>query len=147
MKNVSLYKIPIAYMLVYVVFILSTGIWLFLLSQGLNSSDGVMSTIMSIVNSPEPKSVHTFIEVAAPHMFAIGAMVFVVSHFMLFSTKILQKTSLIVSMLLFIFALLNIFSYSAITFGFLVSGWIKLLSISIFILLFLLMLLMVAVSL
>ena len=147
MKNVSLYKIPIAYMLVYVVFILSTGIWLFLLSQGLNSSDGVMSTIMSIVNSPEPKSVHNFIEVAAPHMFAIGAMVFVVSHFMLFSTKILQKTSLIVSMLLFIFALLNIFSYSAITFGFLVSGWIKLLSISIFILLFLLMLLMVAISL
>jgi len=95
MKNVSLYKIPIAYMLVYVVFILSTGIWLFLLSQGLNSSDGVMSTIMSIVNSPEPKSVHNFIEVAAPHMFAIGAMVFVVSHFMLFSTKISQKTSLL----------------------------------------------------
>lgn len=147
MKNVSLYKIPIAYMLVYVVLILCTGVWLFLLSQGLNSSDGVMSTIMSIVNSPEPKSLHNFIEVAAPHMFAIGAMVFVASHFMLFSTKISQKTSLIVSMLLFVLALLNIFSYSAIIFGFLVSGWIKLLSISIFVLLFLLMLLMVAVSL
>lgn len=147
MKNVSLYKIPIAYMLVYVVFILFTGLWLFLLSQGLNSSDGMMDTLMSIVNSPESKSLHHFIEVAAPHMFAMGAMVFVLSHFMLFSTKISQSTSLIVAMSLFVFTLLNIFSYGAISLGLLISGWVKLLSMFIFVLLFLLMLFMVAVSL
>ena len=147
MKNVSLYKIPIAYMLVYVVLILFTGVWLFLLSQGLNSSDGMNTIIMNIINAPESKSLHHFIEVAAPHMFAIGAMVFVVSHFMLFSTKISQGTSLIVAMLLFVFTILNIFSYSAIILGFVVSGWIKLLSMSIFVLLFLFMLFMVAVSL
>ena len=147
MKNVSLYKIPIAYMLVYVVLILFTGVWLFLLSQGLNSSDGMNTIIMNIINAPESKSLHHFIEVAAPHMFAIGAMVFVVSHFMLFSTKISQSTSLVVAMLLFVFTLLNIFSYSVISLGFVVSGWVKLLSMSIFVLLFLFMLFMVAVSL
>ena len=147
MKNVSLYKIPIAYMLVYVVLILFTGLWLFLLSQGLNSSDGMIDTLMDIVFIPEPKSLHHFIEVAAPHMFAMGAMVFVLSHFMLFSTKISQSTSLIVAMSLSVFTILNIFSYSAISLGLLISGWVKLLSMSIFVLLFLLMLFMVAVSL
>jgi len=134
-------------MIVYVILILFTGIWLFLLSQGLNSSDGFMDTVISIINSPEPKSIHNFIEVATPHMFAIGAMVFIVSHFMLFSTKISQKTSLIVFVLLSVFALFNIFSYGLITLGFIISGWIKLVSIFIFVLLFLLMLFMVAVSL
>lgn len=147
MKNVSLYKIPIAYMLVYVVLILFTGLWLFLLSQGLNSSDGMIDTLIGIVFTPEPKSLHHFIEVAAPHMFAMGAMVFVLSHFMLFSSKISQSTTLIVAMLLFVFTILNIFSYSVISLGLLVSGWIKLLSMSIFVLLSLLMLFMVAVSL
>lgn len=147
MKNLSLYRIPITYMLIYVLLILVTGLWLFLLSQGLNNSDGVMSTLISIVYSPAPKSLHNFIEITAPHMFAVGSMVFVVSHFMLFSTKISQKTSLIVAMLLFVFMLLNIFSYGAISLGLLVSGWVKFLSLSIFLLLFLLMLFMVALSL
>ena len=147
MKNLSLYNIPIIYMIVYVILILFSGIWLFLLSQGLNGSDGVIDTIGHIVFSPEPKSMHSFIEVATPHMFAIGAMVFVVSHFMLFSTKIYQKTSLIVFILLFVFTLFNIFSYGAIIFGLMVSGWIKLFSMIVFVLLFLLMLFMVAVSL
>ena len=147
MKNLSLYNIPIAYMIVYVILILFTGLWLFLLSQGLNSSDGAIDTLVSIINSPEPKSIHGFIEVATPHMFAIGTMVFVVSHFMLFSTKISQKISLVVFILLFVFAVLNILSYGVITFGWMISGWLKLFSMFTFVLLFLLMLFMVAVSL
>ncbi len=134
-------------MIIYVIMILVTGIWLFLLSQGLNSSDGFIDTITSIINAPEPKSVHSLVEVATPHMFAIVAIVFVVSHFMLFSTKISQKTSLAVFILLFFFALFNVISYGAITFGLVVSGWIKLFSMIVFSLLFLLMLFMVAVSL
>lgn len=147
MKNVSLYNIPIMYMIVYVMLILFTGIWLFFLSQGLSYSDGLIDTVRHIVVAPEPKSIHNFIEVATPHMFAIGAMVFVVSHFMLFSTKISQKTTLIVFILLFVFSILNIFSYGVITFGLIVSGWIKLFSMFMFVLFFVLMLLMVAVSL
>ena len=146
MKNLKLYHIPIAYMLVYVVAILATGVWLFLLSQGLGSSD-IMQTLTKIVTLPESKSLHNFIEVATPHLFSMGTLIFVVAHFMLFSTKISQRFSLRVSVWLFIVALLNIAAYLLIITGFVVSGWIKLLSMGLFVLLFLLLLGMVAFSL
>jgi len=146
MKHLKLYHIPIAYMLVYVVAILATGMWLFLLSQGLGSSD-IVQTLTQIATLPEPKSIHNFIEVATPHMFAMGTLIFVVAHFMLFSTKFSQKFSLIVSLLLFVVALLNISAYLFISLGVVVSGWIKLLSLGLFVLLFLLLLCMVAFSL
>ena len=147
MKNLSFFHIPISYMLVYTILILGTGIWLFLLSQGLASSEGISATISTIIQTPEPKSLHNFFEVAAPHMFGMGSLMFVVAHFMLFSTKISQKTSLIISMLLFVFLLFNIFSYGAISLGFIVTGWIKLLSMTLFVGMFLVLLIMVGVSL
>ena len=147
MKNLSFYHIPIAYMLLFTVLILGTGVWLFFLSQGLAGSEGFMATIHKVIQTPEPKSLHNFIEVATPHMFAMGALMFVVAHFMLFSTKISQRTSLIISMLLFVFLLFNIFSYGAISLGFFVSGWIKLLSMTLFVGMFLVLLFMVGVSL
>ena len=146
MKNLKLYNIPIAYMPLYVLAILTTGLWLFLLSQGLGSSD-MVQTLTKIVTLPEPKSLHNFIEVATPHMFAIGTLIFVVAHFMLFSTKISQRFSLVVSVLLFAVALLNISAYLLISLGLVVSGWIKLLTLALFVLVFLLMLSMVAFSL
>lgn len=136
MKNLALYTIPIGYMIVYVVLILISGLWLFLLSQGLDSSEGIFETLKNIIDAPETKSLEGIIEVATPHVFAMGSLVFVVAHFMLFSTKVSQKYALIVAMLLFVFALFDIFSYLLITFGLLVSGWIKLLSMVIFVLFF-----------
>jgi len=146
MKNLHLYNIPIAYMLLYVVAILFSGVWLFLLSQGLANTD-ILQTFTHIVTSPEPKSLHNFIEVATPHMFAMGTLIFVVTHFMLFSTKVSKKLSLTVSLVLFSVALFNISAYLFISFGLVVSGWIKLLSMALFVLLFLGMLAMVAFSL
>lgn len=146
MKNLKLYHIPIAYMILYAIALLVTGIWLFLLSQGLSSSE-LFSTLLKVVENPAPKSIHNFIEVATPHLFAIGTLIFVVAHFMLFSTKFSQKFSLKISVSLFIVALINICAYLLIIFGFVVSGWIKLLSLVLFVLLFLLLLGMVAFSL
>jgi len=147
MKNLSFFHIPIVYLLLYTVLILATGIWLFLLSQGLYDLGSITATLSEISIAPKAKSMHNFVEVAAPHMFAMGALFFVVAHFMLFSTKISQKTSLIVSLLLFGFLLLNVFSYGAISFELISSGWIKLLSITLFVGMFLLLLGMVAFSL
>jgi len=147
MKNTALYAIPIRYMLIYVVFILISGLWLFFLSQGLDSSGSVISTLKNVIASPAAKSVEGLVEVVTPHLFSIGTLIFVTAHFMLFSTKVSQKVSLKVAMLLFVFALFDIFAYFAITFGLLVSGWIKLLSMLLFVLLFLLMLGMVGFSL
>jgi len=146
MKNLKLYHIPIVYMILYVVALLVTGIWLFLLSQGLDSSQ-LLATLSKIVESPAPKSIHNFIEVATPHMFAIGTLIFVVAHFMLFSTKVSHKFSLRLSLTLFIVALLNIVAYLPIIFGLVVSGWVKLLALGLFVLLFLVLLGMVAFSL
>ena len=147
MKNIALYAIPVRYMLIYVVLILMSGLWLFLLSQGFESSESVMSTLKNVITTPAVKSVEGLIEVVTPHLFAIGTLIFVTAHFMLFSTKVSQKVSLIVAMLLFVFALFDIFSYFAITFGLVVSGWIKLVAMSVFVLLFLVILGLVGFSL
>ncbi len=147
MKNIALYSLPIRYMLIYIILILLSGVWLFLLSQGLECSDGIISTLKNVLTAPAEKSVEGLIEVATPHLFAIGTLIFVAAHFMLFSTNVSQKISLIAAMSLFVFGLFDIFSYFAITFGLVVSGWIKLVALSGFVLLFLLMLGLVGFSL
>ena len=147
MKNAALYNIPIRYMLIYVILILMSGLWLFLLSQGFDSAESLMRTLKNVIITPAHKSVEGLTEVVTPHLFAIATLIFVTAHFMLFSTKVSKKVSLIVTMLLFVFALFNIFSYFAITFGLVVSGWIKLVAMSVFVLLFLLMLGLVGFSL
>ncbi len=134
-------------MLIYVILILMSGVWLFLLSQGLECSESIIGTLKNVIAAPAHKSIEGLIEVLTPHLFAIGTLIFVTAHFMLFSTKVSQKISLVVAMSLFVFALFDIFSYFAIAFGFVVSGWIKLVALSGFILLFLLMLGLVGFSL
>lgn len=147
MKQTSLYTIPIIYMILYIILILLSGIWLFFLSQGLTSDKGVLDTLIHFIDTPAAKSLEGFIEVAAPHMFSISITVFLVSHFMLFSTRISQRNSLLIFIALFLFSLLNIVSYGFIIMGLVVSGWIKVFSLLIFLLLFVSMLWMVAISL
>ena len=147
MKNIALYSLPIRYMIIYVILILMSGLWLFLLSQGLECSESLLGTLKNVIASPAEKSMEGLTEVATPHLFAMGTLIFVAAHFMLFSTKISQKSSLIVAMALFIFALFDIFSYFAIAFGLVVSGWVKLVALSGFVLLFVLMLGLVGISL
>ncbi len=147
MKNIALYSLPIRYMLIYIILILLSGVWLFLLSQGLECSESIIATLRNVVTTPADKSIEGLIEVATPHLFAIGTLIFVTAHFMLFSTNVSQKVSLIVAMSLFVFALFDIFSYFAIAFGLVVSGWVKLVALSGFVLLFVLMLGLVGISL
>lgn len=147
MKNTALYKIPIMYMMIYVILILMSGVWLFLLSQGLECKQSVIGALQNLISAPADKSIEGLIEVVTPHLFAMGTLIFVVAHFMLFSTKVSQKVSLIIAMALFMLAMFDIFSYFAITFGLVVSGWIKLLAMSGFIVLFLCMLGLVGISL
>lgn len=147
MKHIALYSLPIRYMIIYIILILVSGLWLFLLSQGYESSESIIGTLQNIIAAPADKSLQGLIEVASPHLFAIGILIFTVAHFMLFSTNVSPKVSLIVAMFLFAFALFDIFAYFAISFGLVVSGWIKLVALSGFVLLFLLMLGLIAFSL
>ncbi|HQR73067.1 MAG TPA: hypothetical protein PLH07_04540 [Sulfurovum sp.] len=128
MKDSEFYKIPIAYLLPYSVLIVASGVWLFLLSQGLDSAQSLMQTLKDIFYTPEAKSVRGLIEVATPHLFAMGMLIFVAAHFMLFSTRVSKKTTAIVALMVFGFALFDILAYFMISFGWLVSGWMKLLA-------------------
>ncbi len=147
MKKSALYAIPIVYLLLYTLMILLSGVWLFLLSQGLASSHSLLLTLNDIIQMPEIKSIKGLIEVATPHLFAMGGLIFVSAHLMLFSTKVSKKVALFVSATLFGFALLDIFSYFMITLGWVVLGWIKLLALLGFLLVFAVLLGLLSVSL
>ena len=146
MKNLYLYKIPIVYMLLYTVAILLSGVWLFLLSQG-SGEKGIGTTLHTIIYMPVSKSIYGLMEVATPHLVSMGMLIFLATHFLLFSTKVSKAFSKKVSILLFIVAFANIFSYFLISFGLLTSGWVKLLLMSVFVSLFVFVLLLVAISL
>lgn len=146
MKNTHLYKIVIGYMLLFVVAILLSGAWLFLLSQGL-ADTSIMDTLIRFIDTPAPKSLHGLVEVASPHLFAIGTLIFVVAHLMLFSNRFKRNTSKTLAWLLYISALFDIIAYGFISLGVVVSGWIKLIALGLFFVLFVLMLGLVAFSL
>ncbi len=147
MKFIALYKIPITYLLLYAVLILASGVWLFLLSQGLDSAQSLNHTLKDIIHTPEAKSVRGLIEVATPHLFAMGMLIFVAAHFMLFSTRVSKKMTAVVSLIVFGLALLDIFSYFAISFGWVVSGWLKLFALFAFVSSFVVLLALLAFSL
>jgi len=146
-KKNALYAILVVYLLLYTLMILLSGVWLFLLSQGLASSHSLLLTLQDIIQMPETKSIKGLIEVATPHLFAMGGLIFVSAHLMLFSTKVSKKVALFVSVALFGFALLDIFSYFMITLGWVVLGWIKLLALLGFLLVFSLLLGLLSISL
>jgi len=146
MKNTHLYKIVIGYMLLFVVAILFSGGWLFLLSQGFGDTS-IMDTLIRFIDTPAPKSLHGLVEVASPHLFAMGVLIFVVAHFMLFSNRFKHNTSKSLAWLLYISALFDIIAYGFISLGMVVSGWIKLIALGLFLVLFIVMLGLVAFSL
>ena len=146
MKNTQLFKIPVFYMLLYTLAILLSGVWLFLLSQGLGEH-GISTTLQNFIEMPALKSIYGLIEVATPHMVSMGILIFLVVHFLLFSTNVSKTFSKRVSIVLFTIAFANIIAYFLISFGLFNSGWFKLFMMGAFVLLFVFVLLLVAFSL
>ncbi|HHO65425.1 MAG TPA: hypothetical protein ENJ71_02765 [Epsilonproteobacteria bacterium] len=147
MKRYPYYRIPIGYMLLFAFFIFASGTWLFLLPQGLAQTGSPVAALQQLVHTPAVKSWQQFVEIAAPHLFAMGALIFIVAHFLLFSTKISWHFSMRLSLWLYIAMFLDIFAYALIITGIVTSGWIKLTVLAIFALLFLFLLGAIAVSL
>jgi len=147
MKRYPYYRIPIGYMLLFSFFILASGAWLFLLPQGLAETGSFSEALMQLGTSPAAKSWQQFVEIAAPHLFAMGTLIFIVAHFLLFSTNILRHVSMRLVLWLYIAMLSDIFAYALIIAGVVTSGWIKLAALTLFVLLFLLLLGAVVISL
>ena len=146
MKNTHLYTIPIFYMVLFTVAILVSGVWLFLLSQGF-AEESFTTTLSQIIERPVSKSIHGLVEVVTPHLVSMGMLLFLVAHFLLFSTKVSKRFSKKLSIALFIAAFANIFAYFLISFNVVASGWVKLLLMGAFVLLFMFVLFLVLFSL
>lgn len=147
MKRYPRYRLPIGYMLLFSFFIVASGLWLFLLPQGLAETGSLGAALQQLVHIPAVKSWQQFVEIATPHLFAMGALIFIVAHFLLFSTRISRHFSMRLSLWLYISALADISAYALIIAGIVTTGWIKLAVLAVFILLFLILLGAVAVSL
>ncbi len=147
MKRYPRYRLPIGYMLLFSFFIVASGLWLFLLPQGLAETGSLGAALQKLVHTPAVKSWQQFVEIATPHLFAMGALIFIVAHFLLFSTRISRHFSMRLSLWLYIAALADISAYALIIAGIVTTGWIKLAVLAVFILLFLILLGAVAVSL
>lgn len=147
MKRYPNYRIPIVYMLLYTILILASGVWLFLLSQGLDAMQEIGVALERLVYTPASKSWHNLLEVATPHLFAIGTLIFIVAHFLLFNTQIAQRWSMGVATLLMFAALFDIGVYVLIILGVTSGGILKIAAMAIFLLLFIVLLGMVLFSL
>lgn len=130
MSHHKLYTLAIRYFMLFVILLLASGVALFWLELAIES-----------------KSIETIIEILTPHLIGMGLTLFVIAHFLLSSTKFTQNFSLKIFLALAVIILLDQSSYLFILMGFEVFGWIKLVSLLLYILLSLVLLWMLGVSL
>lgn len=78
--------------------LLSTGVWMFLLHTSLN--------IEGTVNYYAPKSIFGLLETVSPHLFGMGLLVFILTHFFAIIKHINQKIFISFSICFFIWMLL-----------------------------------------
>lgn len=73
------YTITIRYFLLMFLMLLITGVWMLLLHTPLN--------LESLTDYYVQKSVFGLLEVATPHLFAIGSVIFILTHFLSLKNK------------------------------------------------------------
>ena len=143
MKHHKLYKLSIAYFLLFVLALFTTGVALFLLELGVLDMD----TFAQLIAEIKPKSIEGIIEILSPHIIGMGLLLFVVAHFLLFSGKYTQVFSLKVFSALALVILIDQSAYLFISMGWEMFGWVKVLSLLLFAILLSLLVWMVATSL
>jgi hypothetical protein len=117
------YAIVIRYFLLMLLMLFLTGTWLFLLHTSFN--------IESFTNYYVQKSVFGLLEVTTPHLFAMGTVIFILTHFLSLNKK---NTPFENKLTLSLFSVMLISNFS----GFLVTEqttyfiWIKIISIILF---------------
>jgi len=120
---IHLYKVVIHYFLVMLFMLLVTGIWLVLLHSTLS--------LESFTSYYVQKSIFGLLEVITPHLFAMGTVVFILTHFLSLNKK---NTPFESKLTLSLFSIMLISNLS----GLLISEnstyfiWLKIISIIIF---------------
>lgn len=117
------YKISIRYFLLMSLMLLLTGIWMLLLHTSL-SIDG-------FTNYYVQKSVFGLLEVATPHLFAMGTVIFILTHFLSLNRRNSSFESKL-TLSLFTFMLISNLSGFVVTEQTTYLVWIKIVSTLLF---------------
>ena len=114
------YHLIIRYFLLMFLMLLITGIWLLLLNSSFSFE--------SFTNYYVQKSVFGLLEIVTPHLFAMGIVIFILTHFLALNTKHTNFNNKI-TLTLFTFMLLSNLSSFFITQSTTYMIWLKIISI------------------
>ncbi len=123
------YRYSVAYFSLFGLILLLSGLWLFGLKIGFTPDAVSAYYLGSAEMFTQPKSTHGLLEIAVPHLGAMGLFIMVSAHFLIFVPKERRRHALALSIALFTTALLNIFAPFAIIAGLHSFIWIKLISL------------------
>lgn len=124
----SAYRYSVAYFALFGMLLLLSGLWLFGVKIGLSPEAIKTYYLGSEALFAQPKSIHGLMEIAVPHLGATGLFIMVSAHFLIFVPKERRAHALSLSIVLFITALINIFTPFAIIAGYHSLVWIKITS-------------------
>lgn len=110
------YRLSIFYFTLFALLLLATGLTLFISKIGYSFADISNYYAGNEALFINAKSSYGQLETAVPHLGGMGLFIMVMGHFLLFASKKAKKHMRLVFILLFIVALLDIFS------GFLISS-------------------------
>lgn len=135
-----LYKVSIFYFLCFMLAVVGSGGLLFVVELGTDS----WRDAYSLLTQQRLKSMEGIIEIATPHLFGMGLLLFVLFHFLFLSEKTDTKRIMALFFFSTLIILLDQSSYLLISIGWEIFGWIKLSLVLLLVVLFSLLGVMVA---
>ena len=121
----GLYSLTLRYFLILLFMLLLTGLWMFIEHTNVE--------IIQLTDYYAKKSFLGLLETISPHLFAMGTILFIVTHFLALERKNTRVES-VITVLLFIVMLLSNLSTFFIGHEFIVFSWVKLIFTLLFIL-------------
>lgn len=118
------YSLPIKYLLMMTFMLLGSGLWSFALHTSMS--------IEGIADYYAPKSAFGMLETVTPHLFGMGTLVFILTHFFAIVKGLDQKRYRSFSVMFFVAMLLTNFSGFFITAESIWFAWIKLITTLLF---------------
>lgn len=126
------YLFALSYFSAMSLLLLASGVWIFVENIGFSIEAVVLYYAGDATAGVSAKSLYGQLEVAVPHLGAMGLFIMVVTHFLLFAPKKRRKHLGVIAICTFAAALLNIASGIAVSSGWLLFASVKLAAFALF---------------
>jgi hypothetical protein len=126
------YLFALSYFAIMALLLLASGIWIFVEKIGFTPGAIVAYYAGDEALGRSAKSIYGQLEVTVPHLGAIGLFIMVIMHFLIFVPKKRQKYLVIIALITFSAALLNIASGIFVSVGYHTFAMLKLIAFSLF---------------